>query len=115
MLPVVGTLRPTANNRRNPIGFWSIIIYQRDPTQSGAPWITQSERPEHRVLEREHRRDRRRPLDRRNHRQTLPVGPAGRGLQDLSTPNVPIQDTGAPGGWLLGHASDGETLSDRWG
>lgn len=43
MLPVAGTLPPTANDSLgNPLGFWSITVYQPDPTQSGAPWITQA-------------------------------------------------------------------------
>jgi hypothetical protein len=42
-LPVVGTVPPTVNDRQgNPRGFWSITVYQPDPTQSGAPFISQA-------------------------------------------------------------------------
>jgi hypothetical protein len=42
-LPVVGSLPPTVNDSQgNPRGFWSITVYQPDPTQSGAPFITQA-------------------------------------------------------------------------
>jgi hypothetical protein len=42
-LPVVGSLPPTVNDRRgHPRGFWSIIAYQTDATQSAAPFITQA-------------------------------------------------------------------------
>ena len=41
--PVVGTLPPTVNDSQgNPRGFWSITVYQPDPTQSAAPFITQA-------------------------------------------------------------------------
>jgi Protein of unknown function (DUF1254) len=42
-LPVVGTLPPTANDSQgNPLGFWSITVYQPDATQSAAPFISQA-------------------------------------------------------------------------
>ena len=42
-LPVVGSLPPTVNDPRgNPRGFWSIIVYQTDTTESAAPFITQA-------------------------------------------------------------------------
>jgi hypothetical protein len=42
-LPVVGTLPPTVNDSQgNPLGFWSIHVYQPDPSQSSAPFITQA-------------------------------------------------------------------------
>jgi len=42
-LPVVGTLPPTVNhNNGNPRGFWSIHVYQTDPSESAAPFITQA-------------------------------------------------------------------------
>ena len=42
-LPVVGTLPPTVNDRQgNPLGFWSITVYQPDATQSAAPFISQA-------------------------------------------------------------------------
>ena len=42
-LPVIGTLPPTVNNSQgNPRGFWSITVYQPDPSQSGAPFISQA-------------------------------------------------------------------------
>ncbi len=43
VLPVVGTLPPTVNDRQgNPRGFWSITVYQPDATQSAAPFISQA-------------------------------------------------------------------------
>ncbi|MFL5863750.1 MAG: DUF1254 domain-containing protein, partial [Solirubrobacteraceae bacterium] len=40
-LPVVGALPPTVNDRQgNPRGFWSILVYQTDSTESAAPFIT---------------------------------------------------------------------------
>ena len=42
-LPVIGSLPPTVNDSQgNPRGFWSIHVYQTDPTQSAAPFITQA-------------------------------------------------------------------------
>lgn len=42
-LPVIGTLPPTVNDSEgNPLGFWSVHVYQTDPTQSAAPFITQA-------------------------------------------------------------------------
>ena len=42
-LPVVGTLPPTANDSLgNPLGLWSITVYQPDATQSAAPFISQA-------------------------------------------------------------------------
>jgi hypothetical protein len=42
-LPVIGSFPPTMNNAQgNPLGFWSITLYQPDPTQSGAPFISQA-------------------------------------------------------------------------
>jgi hypothetical protein len=43
MLPVVGTLPPTVNDRQgNPRGFWAITVYQPDPTESPAPFLMQA-------------------------------------------------------------------------
>ncbi len=43
ILPVVGTVPPTMNDRRgNPRGFWSITVYQPDTMQSSAPFISQA-------------------------------------------------------------------------
>lgn len=42
-LPVIGSLPPTVNDSQgNPQGFWSIHVYQTDPSQSAAPFITQA-------------------------------------------------------------------------
>jgi hypothetical protein len=42
-LPVIGTLPPTVNDPQgSPRGFWSIHVYQTDPTESAAPFITQA-------------------------------------------------------------------------
>ncbi|MGI9188188.1 MAG: DUF1254 domain-containing protein, partial [Gaiellales bacterium] len=42
-LPANGTLPPTVNDASgNPRGFWSIHVYQTDPQQSAAPYITQA-------------------------------------------------------------------------
>jgi hypothetical protein len=42
-LPVMGSLPPTVNDSQgNPRGFWSITLYQTDPSQSAAPFITQA-------------------------------------------------------------------------
>jgi hypothetical protein len=42
-LPVDGSIPPTVNDRQgNPRGFWSITVYQSDPTESAAPFITQA-------------------------------------------------------------------------
>ena len=42
-LPVIGSLPPTVNDPLgNPRGFWSIHVYQTDPTESAAPFITQA-------------------------------------------------------------------------
>lgn len=42
-LPANGTIPPTVNNRSgNPRGFWSVHVYQTDPSQSAAPYITQA-------------------------------------------------------------------------
>ena len=42
-LPLNGTFPPTVNNSAgNARGFWSIHVYQTDPTQSAAPFITQA-------------------------------------------------------------------------
>jgi hypothetical protein len=41
-LPAIGALPPTVNDSTgNPRGFWSIIVYQTDTTESAAPFITQ--------------------------------------------------------------------------
>jgi hypothetical protein len=42
-LPVLGSLPPTVNDSQgDPRGFWSIHVYQTDPTESAAPFITQA-------------------------------------------------------------------------
>jgi hypothetical protein len=42
-LPVTGSFPPTVNDSQgNPLGFWSINIYQLDSTESAAPFITQA-------------------------------------------------------------------------
>ena len=42
-LPAVGTLPPTVNDSSgDPRGFWSIHVYQIDPTESAAPFLTQA-------------------------------------------------------------------------
>jgi hypothetical protein len=42
-LPLNGTFPPTVNNSAGDArGFWSIHVYQTDPTQSAAPFITQA-------------------------------------------------------------------------
>ena len=42
-LPAIGTLPPTVNDGNgDPRGFWSIHVYQTDPSQSAAPFITQA-------------------------------------------------------------------------
>jgi hypothetical protein len=42
-LPVDGSLPPTVNDSNgNPKGFWSVIVYQPDATESAAPFITQA-------------------------------------------------------------------------
>jgi hypothetical protein len=42
-LPVFGSLPPTVNDTQgNPRGFWSIHVYQTDPSESAAPFITQA-------------------------------------------------------------------------
>ena len=82
-LPVVGTLPPTANDSQgNPRGLWSITVYQPDATAVRRPVPPPDERSEHRLLDREHSRDRRRPVDGHNHRHTLRVGPAEREQPD---------------------------------
>jgi hypothetical protein len=41
--PFVGTFPPTENDSNdNPLGFWSITVYQPDPSQSAAPFISQA-------------------------------------------------------------------------
>jgi hypothetical protein len=42
-LPVIGSLPPTVNDAQgNPRGFWSIVLYQPDATESAGPFITQA-------------------------------------------------------------------------
>jgi hypothetical protein len=42
-LPANGTIPPTVNDALgNPRGFWSMHVYQTDPSQSAAPYITQA-------------------------------------------------------------------------
>ena len=42
-LPSNGSIPPTVNDSSgNPKGFWSVHVYQTDPTQSKAPYITQA-------------------------------------------------------------------------
>ncbi|HMM48531.1 MAG TPA: DUF1254 domain-containing protein [Miltoncostaeaceae bacterium] len=42
-LPVIGAMPPTVNDSAgNPRGFWSVHVYQTDPSQSAAPFITQA-------------------------------------------------------------------------
>ncbi len=42
-LPVIGTLPPLVNDSQgNPLGFWSVNVYQLDNTESSAPFITQA-------------------------------------------------------------------------
>lgn len=42
-LPVIGSLPPTVNDAEgNPLGFWSVSLYQPDTTQSSAPFISQA-------------------------------------------------------------------------
>lgn len=42
-LPVIGSLPPTVNDGQgNPLGFWSISLYQPDTSESSAPFISQS-------------------------------------------------------------------------
>ena len=63
-LPVTGTVPPTVNDRQgNPRGLWSITLYQPDSLAVRRPVHQSGQRSEHRVLEREHSRDRRRPVD----------------------------------------------------
>jgi hypothetical protein len=42
-LPVIGTLPPTVNDSTtgDPLGFWSITLYQIDSSESAAPFLTQ--------------------------------------------------------------------------
>jgi hypothetical protein len=42
-LPVIGTLPPLVNDSQgNPLGFWSVNLYQMDNTESSAPFISQA-------------------------------------------------------------------------
>jgi hypothetical protein len=41
-VPVVGSLPPTQNGVRGPLGFWSVTVYQPDTDESAAPFLTQA-------------------------------------------------------------------------
>src|SRR5262249_53879059 len=42
-LPVIGTLPPLVNDSQgNPLGFWSVTLYQMDNTEASAPFISQA-------------------------------------------------------------------------
>ena len=76
---------PAADGERQPGQSSRILVDSRLPDRYDAvsrPVHHSGKRPEHRVLDREHSRDRRGPVDRHDHRSGLRLGPADREYPD---------------------------------